>query len=324
MTFRNELKTNPTHILIPQGMLLDELNHGLSIKAFTTLTGKEGKTVDLNKALPLILAEDRKLKAGGEGGLSKPQFIAKLRDIFDLTKIDDKGAYVTTSADICNAWSAMLGDLSKLQDTINTLVTQHPDKKLILMSGTNPIHMETIQAALKQEEKIAEYNPLQVGGLPLYVSYLQQATDFAVRCQENNLIEEIMADAKLEPSKTLLLVSLTSQSPVPPLKASQEAAEKRRKEWAEGKGIQVIDFNRANKLSVADTISQYLATLQNTESHANARTNLFNSSRRFAVIIPAAHMAQFQHLEPDSGTPSPQVASSLENPNENDITPTRQ
>jgi hypothetical protein len=275
-------KPAPLNILIPFGMLLDELDHTLSVGAFDALAKKEDKANNWPTLLPLVLKADAKFKAGGKDSYTETTFIAELRSIFALTEI-------TKDEEIRKAWNAMLGDLSKLSAIIDNLIARNKDKKIILMSGTNPIHFTAIQHALGNEKSAAEANPFNLRGIPYYVSFLQKAQDEKLRCTDTNLVEEIMAEQTLDPKNTVLLLSLTSNSKI--LKKAEEAGALRRKEWAETtKGMTTLDFNRNNKLSVADAIDAYVATraekqkAQNVES--NSPSHLFYNSAVAAAAKP--------------------------------------
>jgi hypothetical protein len=247
--------TEIDNIIIPQGMLLSDLNHGLSVLAFYALAAKDGNKFDVKALMPLIEVADRKLKAGGKEGFNKQQFVDELRKIFSLVKASDD--------EIVHAWNQMLGNLSKFASAIDELRKRHPNKNIILMSGTSPIHIEAINAAIpkvQQEQKDdveTQKNPLQQCGLPLYVSFLQEAEDMKLRTNNTNLIEELMTKEKLDPKKTLLLLSLTSTSPIPYQKQAEEAAALVRKKWAEDQAFIVADF-RKGKESVSDAIDNRL------------------------------------------------------------------
>jgi hypothetical protein len=303
------VNTDIDNIIVPQGMLLNDLNHGLSVRAFGALAGKEGKKFDLNTAMPAIQIADRKVKAGGKDGYNKQQFIDELRRIFSLEKASDD--------EICHAWNQMLGDLSKLTTEIDELRKRHPNKNIILMSGTSPIHLEAINAAtskVEQEQKNdvnTQKNPLQQCGLPLYVSFLQATEDMKLRMNDTNLIEEIMADKKLDPKKTLLLLSLTSTSPIPAQKQAEEAAALARKKWAEDKVFMVADFRKGQE-SVPDTIDNRLA-LQMQQKPASPKSN-FIYAALFSASTAEASTQQTTHTTPavnqTSGVSSPRYGNS--------------
>jgi hypothetical protein len=303
------LNTDSENIIVPQGMFLNELKHALSVGAFGTLAANEGKKFDLNTVMPAIQVADRKVKAGGKDGYNKQQFIDELRHIFALEKASDD--------EICKAWNKMLGDLSKIGTEIDELRKRHPNKNFILMSGTSPLHMEAIIAAtakIEQEQKNdvdTNKNPLQQCGLPLYVSFLQAAEDMKLRMSDTNLIEEIMADKKLDPKKTLLLVSLVSTSSIPAQKQAEEAAALARKNWAEDKGFLVADFRKGVE-SVSDAIDKRFA-LQLQQKPVSPRS-IFSHAALFSTSTAQASTQQTSDtstaVNQSSGASSPRFGSS--------------
>jgi hypothetical protein len=274
----------PLNILIPFGMLLAELDHTLSVGAFDAMAKNEGKKNNWEVLLPLVLKADAKLKAGGKDGYTEDAFILELRRIFDFTEI-------TTDADIRAGWNAMLGDLSKLSAALNDLIVRNKGRNIILMSGTNVIHVSAIHHALGYEKAANEVlsNPMKLRSIPYYVSFLQKTEDEKLRSTDTNLIEEIIAEQALDLKNTVLLLSLTSNSKL--LKKGEEAAAARRKEWAEKtKGMTTLDFNRNDKLTVAEAIDAYVAVRAEKQKaqaiESNSPNHLFYYAQSAAATQP--------------------------------------
>jgi len=210
-------------IIISNGMLLPELNHNASVLAFNALASKYEQKIEWNKALPLVLAADAKVKMGGDTGFTKQQFILELRKIFALEKASDD--------EICEAWNAMLGDLSKLANTLAELKNRYPNNRIVLMSGTNPIHAEAVYFAVNHGKLDSEKqtNPLKLADVSWHVSFLQTVRDEKLRMTETNLIDELLKIEMLAPYNSLLLISLASLSPIPQQQEREEDWHKQKK-----------------------------------------------------------------------------------------------
>jgi hypothetical protein len=258
--------TTPTvNVLMPVGLFLPELNHGLSVAAFNKraeLEYKSGKraTKEINwgKVLQPIMIADSKMKAGI---ITSVEFRKEVRQILDLEKVSDP--------DFDKDWNAMLGDLSKLKNVLDMLkYSVYKDANIILISGTNPIHNAAISDAVDQPYTFYDVNkitrnPLSLCGFPLYVSYLQKSPDSKLRTSPTNLLDEINNELQLQNSITVLVLSLTSDSPLPDVKKQDETSAALRNEWAKKHGFLVTDYKAPKVIDnlAVNLISAVMATV---------------------------------------------------------------
>lgn len=215
-----EIKEDKDTVIIPVGML-QELNQNLSAGAFIQLSQsspvENRLTPEKVKSLmPQILAADEKMLSGKA---TAADFRKEMRGIL---KLEEK----ITDQQFDHAWNAMLGNDLILIGKIEEL--KKLNKNFVLISKTGPIHTKHLLS------KDTTGNPLQLSGLPLFVSY--HCADYK---SAETLYKDAMNTLGLKPENTTIVLQSISTNPF--TKIRDEEISKQVAKWAESSGMQVID-----------------------------------------------------------------------------------
>lgn len=284
MSFRTTLSEKKATILVPVG-LLHELDDKKSIEAFLILAAKPDKVIpgrkltlkEVLEAQPEILKLDEQFK---NGNFNIEVFQSKLLELLGLQKKDLEHPNGVSIEEFMKAWNAMQGGLAQLRTNIDQLQTQCKSQAqdLVLISKSNPLHIQNIFNVLSVESKgvEAKENPLALAGSPLFVSYLCPA--YAAK-GEAALYEEVIAEKKLDPHATHVVLQLKSDSKM--TSARDEKNAELLKVWAEMKGLKVITREPGQK--VTEAIENFF---QAQKKYTAKDIGMFKAARTTSVLAP--------------------------------------
>ena len=245
-------------VLIPLGLLL-QLQQEAIVKGFMALAKDEsklqpGKQFDLSK-VPAVLALDAKFKAGllevddfRAGVLTVLGFNAKVKA--DEALPENKKE--VTDEEFDTIWCAMQLNVAELASKIKEIKSEIINRDLILVSATNPVHIQQIFAVAEpdvtfDEEKLE--HPYTLQGLPLYVSYRTES------CKTNTDIQRALyTEAAKDKAKVAIVIQLKSDGKVQAAKERDEANALKLKEWAIAQGWRVIE--REPGVALIDVLKQ--------------------------------------------------------------------